>query len=435
MTPRPTAPTSDTVVSAPPAPGPPVPATAIGVLRLPDQILFGSGALAAVPQLVAPLGSRVLLVTDAFLSGTAGFAALRDGLRAAGLHVDIFDRGVPELPVGIVDEAVTAAAAARPDVVVGYGGGSSIDLAKATALLLSYPGPLSRYYGENLVPGPVCSVVAVPTTAGTGSEVTPVCVVSDPERQFKVGVSSPYLVPTHAVVDPELTHGCPATVTSHSGADAFAHALESLTAGRRTLMWGEQLPVFVGANRLGRTLALDAVEAIGTSLGRAVEVPDDADARASMAYASLCAAMSFGSAGTHLGHALQYAVGAATHTSHGLGVGLLLPYVLEVSRVACESELLLAADRLGVPEQPAQERVTATIDRVQEVLTATGIPRTLADIGVARDDLPGFAEQTSAFGRLVGNSPVPADGALLLELLEAAWSGDRPRLAADAARR
>jgi len=400
-----------------------------GVLRLPQQILFGAGSLASVPLLVRPHGRRALVCTDATMAGSPGFATLYAALGAAGIEVSVFADGVPELPLSVIDDAVRHAQAARPDVIIGFGGGSSMDLAKITALLLHHPGPLDVYYGENLVPGPIGPVVAIPTTAGTGSEVTPVAVVSDPARAFKVGVSSPHLVPTYAVVDPELTHGCPATVSAHSGADALAHALESLTAGRRTPSWQQQLPVFVGANRLGRTLALEAVSAIGSSLRRVVVEPGDGDARTSMAHASLCAAMSFGSAGTHLGHALQYSIGAATHTSHGLGVGLLLPYVLEVCRATCADDLLVVADVLGVPAAGApDERITSTIDEVQSIVDDIGIPRTLRDIGVDHADLPAFASQTSGFARLLQNAPLVADEALLLRVLEAAWAGDRSGL-------
>ncbi len=404
-----------------------VDAAAIGVLRLPAQILFGAGSVESVPGLVRTLGTRVLVCTDPTMVATPGFAGLRDGLEGAGLEVAVFDRGVPELPVAVVDEAVEEARGFRPDVVLGFGGGSSLDLAKATSLLLAHPGPLSRYYGENQVPGPTLPVVAVPTTAGTGSEVTPVAVVSDAERLLKVGVSSPYLVPRYAVVDPTLTMGCPAGVSAHSGADALAHAMESLTAGSRRPAWADQLPVFVGSNRLGRALALESVTAIGRSLRTVVSTPDDAAARASMSYASLCAAMSFGSAGTHLGHALQYAVGAATHTSHGLGVGLLLPYVLEACRDACGGGLLAAADALDVPGGNAEARITAVIDEVQAICTDIGIPATLADIGVTSQDLPDFASQTSTFARLVQNAPLPADEKVLLSILEAALNGDRSR--------
>lgn len=406
-----------------------VDAATIGVLRLPAQILFGASSVESLPELVRTLGTRVLVCTDPTMVATPGFAELHDRLKLAGLEVAVFDRGVPELPLAIVDDAVEEARSFRPDVVLGFGGGSSLDLAKATALLLAHPGPLSRYYGENQVPGPVVPIVAVPTTAGTGSEVTPVAVVSDSERLLKVGVSSPYLVPRYAVVDPTLTIGCPPGVSAHSGADALAHAMESLTAGRRRPAWADQLPVFVGANQLGRALALEAVAAIGTSLRTVVTTPGDMDARASMSYASLCAAMSFGSAGTHLGHALQYAVGAATHTSHGLGVGLLLPYVLEACRGACGEGLLAAADALDVaPGGNAGARITAVIDEAQAICTDIGIPATLAEIGVTRQDLPEFAAQTSTFARLVQNAPLPADEQLLLAILEAALDGDRSRL-------
>ncbi|WP_114905840.1 iron-containing alcohol dehydrogenase [Ornithinimicrobium murale] len=414
----------------------PLSADTTGVLRLPDQILFGAGSVASVPNLVQRHGSRALICSDPTMARTSTFLSLVEELQSRGVKVAVFAQGVPEVPLTVIGAAVQEARAFGPDVIVGFGGGSSLDLAKATALLITHPGPLSRYYGENLVPGPVCPLVAIPTTAGTGSEVTPVAVVSDPERLLKVGVSSPYLVPTYAVVDPSLTLGCPQVVSAHSGADALAHALESLTAGRRTPNWGEELPVFVGTNRLGRTLALEAVTAIASSLRRVVSDPADESARTSMSYASLCAAMSFGSAGTHLGHALQYSVGAATHTSHGLGVGLLLPYVLEVSRSAREADLLAVADALGVPSGSAtDDRVTAVIDEVQSLFTDIGIPRSLAEIGADRAQLPAFAAQTSTFARLVQNAPVPADESLLLAILEAAWDGDRTRLSAQAGSR
>ncbi len=409
--------------------GPGIDVRTTGVLRLPAQILFGADSVKAVPALVRPHGTRILVCTDPTMAVTPGLAALRDSLAQAGMEVVVFDRGVPELPVTVIDDAVHEARAFRPDIVLGFGGGSSMDLAKATALMLSHQGPLSSYYGENQVPGPVIPIVAVPTTAGTGSEVTPVAVVSDPERLLKVGVSSPYLIPTYAVVDPTLTLGCPVGVSAHAGADALAHAMESLTAGRRRPAWQDQLPVFVGSNQFGRALALQAVTAIGSSLRTVVAAPGDEDARTAMSYASLCAAMSFGSAGTHLGHALQYSIGAATHTSHGLGVGLLLPYVLEVCRSTCEEGILAAADALGIaPGAGTEARVDAVIDEVQAICTDIGIPATLAEIGVDRGDLSEFAAQTSTFGRLVQNAPLQADQALLLAVLEAAWDGDRSRL-------
>src|SRR5690606_35371534 len=154
---------------------------------------------------------------DPFLASTEPFGELVAALREAGRSVEVLTRVPPELPVPEVHLAAQEAAGFGPDVVIGYGGGSALDAAKLVCLLLSHGGELPGYYGENAVPGPVLPLIAVPTTAGTGSEVTPVAVVSDPDRELKVGVSSPWLVPAVAIVDPELTMGAPAGVTVHSG--------------------------------------------------------------------------------------------------------------------------------------------------------------------------------------------------------------------------
>lgn len=401
-------------------------AAGAAVLRVPPLVHFGWGSVSSVPQIVSDLGRRVLVCTDANLAAQQAFALLRGALVAVGCAVTVYAEGRPELPISTIEAAVAAATDAAPDVIVGYGGGSSIDLAKIVALLLSHPGPISRYYGENQVPGPVLPVVAVPTTAGTGSEVTPVAVVADPDRAFKVGVSSPHLVPVAAVVDPALTRGCPVQVRAHSGADALAHSLEALTAGRRTPSWLAELPVFVGSQRLGDSLALEAAASIGRSLRQVVVGTGGDSALASMSYGSLCAGMAFGSSGTHLGHALQYSVGAATHTSHGLGVGLLLPYVLEATRPVCDDRLARVADAWGLA---GSDPAALVIDEVSSILADIGIPRTLADIGLDREDLPVMAQQSAGFGRLVSNAPVRPDTDLLLHILEAAWMGDRGLLA------
>lgn len=399
-----------------------------GVLRVPPIVHFGAGSVASVPSVVARHGSEVVVCTDATLAATDGFITLHAALLRSGCRVTVYSDGRPELPLTTIDAAVAAARAADPDVVIGYGGGSSMDLAKLVALLLRHDGPVNRFYGENNVPGPVLPVIAVPTTAGTGSEVTPVAVVADPERDFKVGISSPWLVPAAAVVDPVLTEGCPATVRSHSGADALAHALEALTAGRRQPEWGAELPVFVGAQSIGDILALQAASSIGASLPTAVADLQDEHAMSAMAHGSLCAGMAFGTSGTHLGHALQYSIGAATNTTHGLGVGLLLPYVLEASAPACADRLGLLAGSWALRSDDAPE--VAVIDRVEQITASIGLPRTLADIGLQRSELPRLAEQSLGFARLVQNAPVEAGADLLLAILEAAWAGDRDRVRA-----
>ena len=189
-------------------------------------------------------------------------------------------------------------------------------------------------------------LIALPTTAGTGSEATPVSVITDPKTEMKIGVASPHLIPRHAICDPLLTVGAPPTVTAHAGIDALSHAIEAYMAAREEpapdLVLGRPQ---VGKNLLSDTLALTAAEHLARNLARAVEDGSDLEARTGMLYGSLLAGIAFGNSGVSAAHALQFAVGAATHTSHGLGTGLLLPYCMEFNRPAREPELAeLAAD-------------------------------------------------------------------------------------------
>ncbi|MFC4243176.1 iron-containing alcohol dehydrogenase [Gryllotalpicola reticulitermitis] len=410
--------------AAAPAPG------AFGLLRLPESVLLGAGTLRALPTAVSELGTNAFVVADPFVATTPWFAEALAALEAAGVRATVSTDVVPELPVDSIERVAETARGASPEVVVGIGGGSALDLAKLVALLLAHPGPLSRYYGENAVPGAVLPIVAVPTTAGTGSEVTPVAVVSDPERELKVGVSSPRLIPRRAIVDPVLAVGAPAPVTAFAGIDAFVHAVESFTARRAAPDWSTTQPVFVGRNLLSSLVGLEAVRVIGANLRDAVRNPGELAPREAMAYGSLLAGMAFATGGTHLSHAVQYPVGAATKTPHGLGTGLLLPYVLEALRPETVPELNMIGDALDVPPGPAEERAIAVVAAVRDLVHDIGVPASLAELGVTREQLPRFAELSLGVTRLVQNAAVPATPELLDAVLEAAWSG---RVTSDAA--
>jgi alcohol dehydrogenase class IV len=399
-----------------------------GVLRLPAQVLFGVGVLDALTPETVALGKRVFICSDAYIAGTPLFAESRNRLKEAGVAVEVFTGIVPELPVDSVMHAAEAARAFAPDVVIGFGGGSAIDLAKLVALLLSNAGPLSDYYGENKVPSAVVPLIAVPTTAGTGSEVTPVAVVSDPQRELKVGVSSPRLIPRVAIVDPRLTLGAPSTVMAYAGIDAFVHAVESFTAARRAPEWKTELPVFVGRNELSSLLGLEAIRLIGANLRKAVESPNDLPSHEAMAYGSLLAGMAFGSAGTHLSHAIQYPIGAITKTPHGLGTGLLLPYVLQAASSNTRDELVQIAAALGVGTGTDRERAQAAIDEIRSLTADIGIPRTLADIGIDRRQLQRVGELALTVSRLANNATISASPQTVQLILESAMTGDLTNL-------
>ena len=389
-----------------------------GALQLGSHILFGAGSIRACGPMAARFGRRVAVCTDQVIVSTPGFAKLVASLESADLELYVFDRGVAELPRATAEQAAAECAAFAPDVVIGVGGGSSIDLAKLTSLLLTHTEPLETFYGEDLVPGPVRPVIAVPTTAGTGSEVTPVAVVGDPARRLKVGISSAHLIPRAAICDPEMTEGCPARVSALAGVDALAHAVEAFTAIERPIEWpADPAHIFVGKNRLSDVFALAAIEHIARDLASAVT--DEPAAREGMLYASLLAGLAFGTAGTTLAHAIQYPVGAATATPHGLGVGVILPYVLAFNRGVRADALTSVGAALGVGPD-----ADAAIAGVARLCAGVGIPRTLADIGVARADCAAIATQALGVARLVQNNARPVDEVAMRGVVEAAWRGD-----------
>ncbi|WP_336923790.1 iron-containing alcohol dehydrogenase [Aquipuribacter sp. SD81] len=402
----------------------------LGVLRSPRQVLLGAGHRHSLGTVTAALGRRALVCTDARFGATEEFAELVASLEAAGVTVTAFTEVLPDVPVEQVVRCAELAAAAQPDVVVGMGGGSCLDLAKAVAVLLTHGGEPSDYYGELRVPGPVLPLVALPTTAGTGSEVTPVAVLTDPARTSKVGISSPHLVPHTALCDPELTHGCPPGLTASAGADALSHAVEAFTAVRRDpapTLPGER--VFVGKNALADTWALLGVRLIGAHLHRAWSDPGDAAAREAMMLGATAGGFALGTAGTAAAHAIQYPVGALTHTPHGVGVGALLPYVMEFNRPVRVPELAALALELGAaPGASPEDLADEAIERVASLLASVGIPRTLAELGLPADRLRWTAEQSTNAARLVENNPRPLDVDALERIVRAAHAGDRGAL-------
>lgn len=390
-----------------------------GTIRAPREIVFGSGQRRALGVIAARLGHRALVVTDARLAGDAEFLAMIADLQASGLVVRIESGTLPDVPV---DTAVIAAEAARafaPDLVIAVGGGSCLDMAKCVALLISHGGRPQDYYGELKVPGPILPLIAIPTTAGTGSEVTPVAVLSDAERSLKVGISSPYLIPTVAICDPDLTMTCPAGLTAIAGADALTHAIEAFTATRRTPTSGlAQERVFIGKNAISDQFALTAISLLWKGLEAACTNGSDAEARAQVMQGATFAGLAFGVAGTAAAHAIQYPVGALTHTAHGQGVACLMPWVMAWNRPAIGPELAQIAAAIGVPS--ADEVIPA----ISALFARIGIPPTLAALGLAEDRITWVAEQSCGIERLIQNNPRPLGKAEMTLLLRAAFTGD-----------
>lgn len=395
-----------------------------GTIRAPRELVFGSGQRHSLGRIANKLGGRALVVTDARLAADAEFAATIEQLEKAGLAVRVDDTTLPDVPV---DSAAASAAAARdfaPDVIVGIGGGSCLDMAKCLAVLLTHGGRPQDYYGEYNVPGPVMPIIALPTTAGTGSEVTPVAVLSDAERSLKVGISSPHIIPTASICDPDLTLTCPPGLTAVAGADALTHAIEAFTAIRRDPVAGiAQERVFIGKNAFSDHFALRAISLLWQGLEAAYKDGSNTRAREKVMMGATFAGLAFGVAGTAAAHAIQYPVGALTHTAHGAGVACLMPYVMRWNAPQISGELAEIAGATGL------DGADEVIPAVAALFSRLGIAPTLRELGLEEDRLDWVAEQSCGIARLVQNNPRPLPLPDMRRLIAAAYSGDASLLA------
>lgn len=389
-----------------------------GTIRAPREILFGPGQRHALPAVARRMGRRALVVTDERMAGDLTFQDMVGALQAAGLAVQVEAGTLPDVPVASALAAADARRGFAADLVIGVGGGSCLDMAKCLALLLTHGGKPQDYYGELMVPGPVLPLIAVPTTAGTGSEVTPVAVLSDDARSLKVGISSPHLIPLAAICDPELTMTCPPGLTAIAGADALTHAIEAFTATRRPLTPGlSQERVFIGKNALSDQFALRAIALLWQGLETACKDGANAEARGKVMLGATLAGLAFGVAGTAAAHAIQYPIGALTHTAHGTGVACLMPYVMGWNAPAIAAEL---AEMAGAMALSSGDQV---IPAISGLFARIGIPRSLHELGLAEDRLDWVAEQSLGITRLIQNNPRPLTPDDMRHLLGAAFAG------------
>lgn len=396
------------------------------------SLVFGRGAVAQVGEIARRRGARrAFVVTDRVLASNGVLDQVTASLHVAGVEPVVFDGCVPEPPSDVVLQATAAARDARPDILIGLGGGSNMDTAKLVAVLLAHGGTLDDYVGDCRVPGPVFPLVCVPTTAGTGSEVSAAAVFTDTAKRIKVSCLSPHIRPAAAVVDPLLTVGCPPKVTADSGIDALTHAIEAYTAVDHEEFLkrppgGET--VYQGKNTMADYMAAECIMLVGGYLRRAVADGSDLEARDKMALAATLGGLAFSNAGVALVHAMEYPVGGAVHVSHGAGNGLLLPYVMRYNAEVRGDAITLAG--LWVGEYEAADDmgghwaggVDEAIGHVEKLRADIGIPTRLRDIGVTEDMLPGFAAKAFGIKRLMRVNPrMPQSADEILGIYRAAY--------------
>lgn len=391
-----------------------------------QQLIYGQGSAAGVCGIASRIGARrVLVVTDPVVQSFGLLDSTLEALGSAGADVEVFAEGVVEPSTETAADAATIAKGFDPELVVAVGGGSNMDLAKLTAVVHSHGGVPADYLGVDKVPGPIVPLLCLPTTAGTGSEVSHSAVVRQGRDGEKSSLLSPYIRPAFAVIDPTLTVSCPLKLTAESGIDALTHAIEAYLATSYD-QFDESAGAFLayeGNHELGDIFAEKSIRLIGENLETVCQEPSDLPGRGGMALAATLAGVAFSHGGVTLAHALEYPIGAACHCAHGVGNGVLLPEVMRYLAPVRRQKLARIAQLLGVFVAGMEEddAVTAAIAEVERLRAAIRLPSRLREVGARREDLPKFAAKAITLERLIGLSARSPDESDLLEILEASF--------------
>jgi alcohol dehydrogenase len=352
---------------------------------LPTEIITGCGSLSQLGRIAARYGQRAMVVTY------AGFAQFSDALsralqalRTENLQVTLYDSVTGEAELRVVKAGIALARKEGCQVFIGIGGGSSIDTAKAIAGLATLPGSVWEYHGGRALEGPGLPFIAVPTTAGTGAEVTKNAVLIDPRTEVKKSIRDDAWFARVALVDPELTLSMPPQVTASTGADALCQAIESFTS--------------IAATPLTDALAMQAIELTGHNLLRVYKAGDDLAAREGMSLGSLMAGMAMVNARLGGVHGMAHPLGSHFHIPHGVICGLLLPYTMEYNLPYTTAKYAEVARLLGEPVEGLEVEVAArrAVERVDELMTQLGIPAHLSQFGVTEESFEQIAKESQS---------------------------------------
>lgn len=408
-----------------------------------SNIRFGPGTTAEVGlDLKAMEVRRTLVIIDPKLMSLPTGENVLDSLRSNGIDFDVFDQVSVEPTDRSFQAATECATAGNFDSFVAVGGGSTIDTAKAANLYATYPADFYEYINAPIgrgqpVPGPLKPLIAIPTTAGTGSETTGVAIFDELERKAKTGIAHRYLKPTLGIVDSDNTRTMPGAVAAASGLDVLSHALESYTAlpfnQRPKPETPLHRPAYQGSNPISDLWAIHALELVAEYLPRAVADTSDDEARANMLLAAAIAGIGFGNAGVHLPHGMSYPVAGMVKdfmpdgydvdhpiVPHGMSVILNTPAVARFTAPACPERHLKAASALGVDVTGATANDAGDLlaARIIQFMQQLGMPNGLAAVGYTEQDIPALVAGTLPQHRVTKLSPIPAGESELTDLFQ-----------------
>ena len=370
----------------------------ITIIR-PHLIEFGVGTAERLGKWASEKGyGRILVISDAFNAKRVDALALKG-------DVTVFADVTPEPDTANLDKVLAAANAADAELVVGFGGGSAMDLAKLAAVLVGSSQTLQEVVGPNKVKGPRRVALAqVPTTSGTGSEAGIRALVTDPGTKAKLAVESLHMLADIAVIDPALTFTVPARITAATGVDAMAHCVEAFTNRK--------------AHPMVDLYAIEGARLVGKYLARAVKDGSDAEARAGLSLASLYGGFCLGPVNTAGGHALAYPLGTRWHVAHGAANALIFPHVLAFNTPSVPEKTRAVMDALG---RRASDSIQSVFDASYAFCAELGIEMTLSALGVPKDDLDAMADDAFAIRRLLDNNPRDLSRADIRSIYEAAF--------------
>jgi alcohol dehydrogenase class IV len=378
------------------------------IYRNPTRIVYGENTINEVEQEVTRLEcQRAFLVTD---KGVVNAGLAERVQKALGRKlVGLFDACIQDSSVEVINAAAGMAREKGADILVSVGGGSVIDTAKAMAILLKEGGQIKDYAGMQSLTRPQTPHIVIPTTAGTGSEVTYFAVIKDWEESRKLEFSEDYIIPNVGILDPTMTAGLPPMLTATTGMDAFSHALESMHTTQ--------------CSPITDALAMRAIEMIVTHLPRCMENGRDLFARGQQLLASTLAGIAFGNAQVALVHAMAHTLGGLFGVPHGLANSILMPHVVRFNLDVCADRYTLVARAMGLKTEGfSDEEIGASVaDAISQFTRGIGVPQKLREAGVPEDGLVKASEVTLTQGPMVFNPKLVSDPAEILGVLKNAW--------------
>ena len=358
------------------------------------KIIFGNGSLLSLATHVKEQNAQnPLVVIDKNLAKTGLMEKVANVLIPGGIKFTVYDKIEPEPPIELADEGAKLAIKNKCDAVIGIGGGSAMDVAKAIAILATNKGNAVDYLGLNKVPKPGLPKIMIPTTAGTGSEVTFTAVFLRKNLKKKEGMNSPYLYPELALLDPELTLGLPPVPTAHTGLDALCHAIESYTS--------------VNSSPVSEMFSLEAIALIAENLRTCVHDGKNLEARERMLLGSLYAGIGLANAGVTAVHSLSYPLGGKYGVGHGLANTMMLPAVMAFNLPSALEKFTDVAEAMGenVEGLPVREAAYLALEAVEALIEDCGINATLSQFGIKEKDFPALADVAVTVARPLENNP------------------------------